>query len=67
MHQTQFSGKIPYGGFSQIRSHIILIITLDACAVGLQLSLSMRECPFVTTKFPTYLPCLCRKQSVVDF
>ena len=22
MHQTQFSGKIPYGGFSQIRSHI---------------------------------------------
>ena len=24
MHQTQFSEKIPYGGFSQIRSHIIL-------------------------------------------
>ena len=23
MHQTQFSQKIPYGGFSQIRSHII--------------------------------------------
>ena len=22
MHQTQFSEKIPYGGFSQIRSHI---------------------------------------------
>ena len=22
MHQTQFSQKIPYGGFSQIRSHI---------------------------------------------
>ena len=24
MHQTQFSQKIPYGGFSQIRSHILL-------------------------------------------
>ena len=24
MHQTQFSQKIPYGGFSQIRSHIRL-------------------------------------------
>ena len=24
MHQTQFSEKIPYGGFSQIRSHLIL-------------------------------------------
>ena len=23
MHQTQFSEKIPYGGFSQIRSHIV--------------------------------------------
>ena len=23
MHQTQFSQKIPYGGFSQIRSHIL--------------------------------------------
>ena len=22
MHQTQFSEKIPYGGFSQIRSHL---------------------------------------------
>ena len=22
MHQTQFSEKIPYGGFSQIRSHM---------------------------------------------
>ena len=22
MHQTQFSQKIPYGGFSQIRSHM---------------------------------------------
>ena len=26
MHQTQFSQKIPYGGFSQIRSHLILEI-----------------------------------------
>ena len=24
MHQTQFSEKIPYGGFSQIRSHLFL-------------------------------------------
>ena len=23
MHQTQFSEKIPYGGFSQIRSHML--------------------------------------------
>ena len=23
MHQTQFSQKIPYGGFSPIRSHIV--------------------------------------------
>ena len=26
MHQTQFSEKISYGGFSQIRSHIMQII-----------------------------------------
>ena len=25
MHQTQFSEKIPYGGFSQIRSHILFM------------------------------------------
>ena len=24
MHQTQFSEKIPYGGFSQIRSQIFI-------------------------------------------
>ena len=24
MHQTQFSEKIPYGGFSQILTHIVI-------------------------------------------
>ena len=30
MHQTQFSQKIPYGGFSQIRSHIVIIFMINA-------------------------------------
>ena len=29
MHQTQFSEKIPYGGFSQIRSQIVIIIKFN--------------------------------------
>ena len=29
MHQTHFSEKIPYGGFSQIRSHMLVVVKLD--------------------------------------
>ena len=32
MYQTQFSEKIPYGGFSQIRSHIIVIMSCSSLA-----------------------------------
>ena len=33
MHQTQFSQKIPYGGFSQIRSHIVSSLVLQMQAL----------------------------------
>ena len=36
MHQTQFSEKIPYGGFSQIRSHFSLYIyIIDNIILGM--------------------------------
>ena len=36
MHQTQISEKIPYGGFSQIRSHSAKCSTVDFVSLGMR-------------------------------
>ena len=68
MHQTQFSEKIPYGGFSQIRSHMAILMPFLHCMALLCIQL---DCVVVFGPFffllSVWSPCytLSRKKKIL--